>query len=178
MAPPDHPGISRESLGDVLEFEEDIRDQTAVSRLLSRPLKCMPFETGHKVFQNCPKCHLFEHIGDFQICMLPTNKLKNTTDVCFPTESNHTLPANLRPSKCARRHFSQLSEFERGLIIRMKTTGWSTRRVAGQVDRLECAVRNCWEQWTRAENRVWSDQEDHEDRGSKDHVASTCGPPQ
>ncbi|GFU18473.1 transposable element Tc1 transposase [Trichonephila clavipes] len=31
----------------------------------------------------------------------------------------------------------------------MKTAGWSTRRVAGQVDRLECAVRNCWEQCTR-----------------------------
>ncbi|GFX50994.1 uncharacterized protein TNCV_2733451 [Trichonephila clavipes] len=26
------------------------------------------------------------------------------------------------------------------------------------------------------ENRVWSDQEDHEERGSKDRVASTCGP--
>ncbi|GFV20414.1 uncharacterized protein TNCV_4141751 [Trichonephila clavipes] len=53
------------------------------------------------------------------------------------------------PGKHARRHFSQLSEFERGLIIGMKTAGWSTRRVAGQVDRLECAVRNCWEQGTR-----------------------------
>ncbi|GFX69792.1 uncharacterized protein TNCV_833691 [Trichonephila clavipes] len=31
----------------------------------------------------------------------------------------------------------------------MKTTGWSTRRVDSQVDRSECAVRNCWEQWTR-----------------------------
>ncbi|GFU90078.1 transposable element Tcb1 transposase [Trichonephila clavipes] len=31
----------------------------------------------------------------------------------------------------------------------MRTAGWSTRRVAGQVDRSECAVRNCWEQWTR-----------------------------
>ncbi|GFV74802.1 uncharacterized protein TNCV_1040401 [Trichonephila clavipes] len=51
--------------------------------------------------------------------------------------------------KHARSHFSQLSEFERGLIIGMKTAGWSTRRVAGQVDRSECAVRNCWEQWTR-----------------------------
>ncbi|GFX47987.1 transposable element Tc1 transposase [Trichonephila clavipes] len=29
----------------------------------------------------------------------------------------------------------------------MKTAGWSTHR--GQVDRSECAVRNCWEQWTR-----------------------------
>ncbi|GFX38338.1 uncharacterized protein TNCV_3813841 [Trichonephila clavipes] len=53
------------------------------------------------------------------------------------------------PGKRVRRHFSQLSEFERGLIIGMKTAGWSTRRVAGQMDRSECAVRNCWEQWTR-----------------------------
>ncbi|GFU85889.1 uncharacterized protein TNCV_2037201 [Trichonephila clavipes] len=53
------------------------------------------------------------------------------------------------PDKLARRHFSQLSEFERGLIIGRKTAGWSTRRVAGQVDRSEYAVRNCWEQWTR-----------------------------
>ncbi|GFY13707.1 transposable element Tcb1 transposase [Trichonephila clavipes] len=51
------------------------------------------------------------------------------------------------PGKRARRRFLQLSELERGLIIGMKTAGWSTRRVAGQVDRLECAVRNCWEQW-------------------------------
>ncbi|GFX99936.1 uncharacterized protein TNCV_259731 [Trichonephila clavipes] len=50
------------------------------------------------------------------------------------------------PGKRARRHFSQLSEFERGLIIGMKTAGWSMRRVAGQGDRSECAVRNCWDQ--------------------------------
>ncbi|GFT62972.1 transposable element Tcb2 transposase [Trichonephila clavipes] len=53
------------------------------------------------------------------------------------------------PGKRARRHFSQLSEFERGLIIGMKTAGWSTRHDAGQVHRSECAVRNCWEQWTQ-----------------------------
>ncbi|GFV53208.1 transposable element Tc1 transposase [Trichonephila clavipes] len=57
------------------------------------------------------------------------------------------------PGKHARRRFSQLSEFERGLIIGMKTAGWSTRRVAGQVDRSECAIRNCWEQWTREVTR-------------------------
>ncbi|GFV43689.1 HTH_Tnp_Tc3_2 domain-containing protein [Trichonephila clavipes] len=39
------------------------------------------------------------------------------------------------PGKRTRRHFSQLSEFERGLIIGMKPAGWLTRRVAGQVDR-------------------------------------------
>ncbi|GFY23523.1 uncharacterized protein TNCV_1038221 [Trichonephila clavipes] len=54
------------------------------------------------------------------------------------------------PGKPARRHFSQLSEMERGLIIGIKTAGcWSTHRVTGQVDLSECAVRNCWEQWTR-----------------------------
>ncbi|GFT04425.1 uncharacterized protein TNCV_1929451 [Trichonephila clavipes] len=53
------------------------------------------------------------------------------------------------PGKRARRHFSKLSEFERGLIIGMKPAGWSTCRVAGQVNLSECVVRNCWEQWTR-----------------------------
>ncbi|GFU72090.1 transposable element Tc1 transposase [Trichonephila clavipes] len=53
------------------------------------------------------------------------------------------------PGKRAKRHFSQLSEFERGLIIGMKTAGWSTCRVAGQVDRSQCAVRDCLEQRTR-----------------------------
>ncbi|GFT49317.1 transposable element Tcb1 transposase [Trichonephila clavipes] len=57
--------------------------------------------------------------------------------------------------KRARRHFSQLSEFERGLIIGMKTAVWSTRRVAGQVDRSECTVRNCWENWTREGTHAW-----------------------
>ncbi|GFU64336.1 transposable element Tc1 transposase [Trichonephila clavipes] len=49
----------------------------------------------------------------------------------------------------------QLGEFERGLIIGMKTAGWSTRSVAGQVDRSECAFRNCWEQWTREGTHAW-----------------------
>ncbi|GFU45033.1 transposable element Tcb1 transposase [Trichonephila clavipes] len=56
--------------------------------------------------------------------------------------------------KRAKRHFSQLSEFERCLFIGRKTAGWSTHRVAGQVDRSECAVKNCWEQWTREGTHV------------------------
>ncbi|GFT37094.1 RNase H domain-containing protein [Trichonephila clavipes] len=64
MAPPDHPGISRESPGVTLEFDRNY--QTTVSRLLSGYLKCMTFKSGHKVFQTCPKCHLLpaspEHI--------------------------------------------------------------------------------------------------------------------
>ncbi|GFV89482.1 transposable element Tcb1 transposase [Trichonephila clavipes] len=59
------------------------------------------------------------------------------------------------PGKRARGHFSQLSEFERGLIIGIKAAGWSMHRVAGQVDRSECAVRNCWEQWTREGTHAW-----------------------
>ncbi|GFU65754.1 transposable element Tc1 transposase [Trichonephila clavipes] len=59
------------------------------------------------------------------------------------------------PGKRARRHFSQLSEFQRGLIIGMKTACWSTRRVAGQVDRMECALRHCWEQWTQEGTYAW-----------------------
>ncbi|GFT19943.1 HTH_Tnp_Tc3_2 domain-containing protein [Trichonephila clavipes] len=53
------------------------------------------------------------------------------------------------PVKRSRRHFSLLSGFEKDLIIGMKTAGWSTRHVAGKVDRSECAVKNCWELWTR-----------------------------
>ncbi|GFT48444.1 uncharacterized protein TNCV_3131711 [Trichonephila clavipes] len=63
------------------------------------------------------------------------------------------------PGKRARRHFSQLSEFERGLINGMQTAGWLTRRVAGQLNRSECAVRSCWEQWTREgthARKTWS----------------------
>ncbi|GFU70483.1 transposable element Tcb1 transposase [Trichonephila clavipes] len=59
------------------------------------------------------------------------------------------------PGKRARRHFSRLSEFERGLIIGMKTAGWSTRRVTSQVDRSVSAVRNFWEQWTREGTHAW-----------------------
>ncbi|GFY34519.1 uncharacterized protein TNCV_2822051 [Trichonephila clavipes] len=59
------------------------------------------------------------------------------------------------PGKRGRRYFSQLSEFERGLIIGMKTAGWSTHHVAGQVDHSECVVRNCWEQWTQEGTHAW-----------------------
>ncbi|GFX43949.1 transposable element Tcb2 transposase [Trichonephila clavipes] len=84
------------------------------------------------------------------------------------------------PGKRGRRHFSQLSEFERSLIIGMKTAGGSTRHVAGQVDRSECAVRNCWEQWTRegihAQKTGSAATRKTTRRGSKDRAASTCGP--
>ncbi|GFU05930.1 transposable element Tcb2 transposase [Trichonephila clavipes] len=82
------------------------------------------------------------------------------------------------PGNRARRHFSQLSEFERCLIIGMKTAGWSTHRVAGQVDRSECAVRNFWEQWTREgthARKTWSGAIRKTTR-TEDRAAITCGP--
>ncbi|GFS77530.1 hypothetical protein TNCV_320851 [Trichonephila clavipes] len=61
----------------------------------------------------------------------------------------------------------------------MKTAGWSTRSVAGQVDRLECAVRNRWEQWTREgthARKTGGLERSGRPRGSKDRAASTCEP--
>ncbi|GFU26687.1 transposable element Tcb2 transposase [Trichonephila clavipes] len=82
------------------------------------------------------------------------------------------------PGKRARRHFSQLSEFERGLIIEMKTAGLSARCVAGQVDRSECAVRNCWKQWTREGNHEMKTGSGATRKSTRreDRAASTCGP--
>ncbi|GFV34655.1 transposable element Tcb2 transposase [Trichonephila clavipes] len=82
------------------------------------------------------------------------------------------------PGKRARRNFSQLSEFERGLIIGMKTAGWSTRRVAGQVDRSECAVRNCLAQWTRegTHARKPGSGATRKTTRREDRAASTSGP--
>ncbi|GFY02532.1 transposable element Tcb2 transposase [Trichonephila clavipes] len=82
------------------------------------------------------------------------------------------------PGKRARRHLSQLSEFERGLIIGTKTAGWSTCRVAGQVDLSECAVRHCWEQWTREGTHVRKTGSGATKKTTRreDRAPSTCGP--
>ncbi|GFW17172.1 transposable element Tcb1 transposase [Trichonephila clavipes] len=58
----------------------------------------------------------------------------------------------------------------------MKTAGWSTRRVAGQVDHLECAVRNCWEQWSRETGSGATRKTTRrEDRRIVRHTARTAG---
>ncbi|GFW22641.1 uncharacterized protein TNCV_2764531 [Trichonephila clavipes] len=79
------------------------------------------------------------------------------------------------PRKRARRHFSQLSEFERGLIIGMKTADWLTRRVAGQVDCSECAVRNCWEQWTREGTTRGKPGLERPGRPREERIEVSCG---
>ncbi|GFV64511.1 uncharacterized protein TNCV_1042851 [Trichonephila clavipes] len=84
---------------------------------------------------------VFKHVS-------PPGEVPSTTDFNIQAVIEDFGKRNM-PGKRARRHFSRLSDFERGLIIGMKTAGWLTRRVAGQVDRSEDAVRNCWEQWTQ-----------------------------
>ncbi|GFX90493.1 transposable element Tc1 transposase [Trichonephila clavipes] len=79
------------------------------------------------------------------------------------------------PGKRARRHFSQLSEFERGLIIGMKTAGWSTRRVDGKMDRSECAVRNCWEQWSQEGTQVGKPGLERPGRPRGERIEGSCG---
>ncbi|GFX33462.1 hypothetical protein TNCV_4122961 [Trichonephila clavipes] len=49
------------------------------------------------------------------------------------------------------------------------------RRIVRSVP-LEIVGNSGHEKVPTRENRVWSDQEDHEERGSKDRAASTCGP--
>ncbi|GFU90566.1 transposable element Tcb2 transposase [Trichonephila clavipes] len=53
-----------------------------------------------------------------------------------------------------------------------------TRRVGQRctlnLSRAESSSR--WRRYPRTENRVWSDQENHEERGSKDRAVRPCGP--
>ncbi|GFW38387.1 uncharacterized protein TNCV_1332401 [Trichonephila clavipes] len=79
------------------------------------------------------------------------------------------------PGKRATRHFPQLSEFERGLIIGMKTAGWSTRHVNGQVDRSQCAVRNYWEQWTREGTHPSKPSLERLGRPRGERIEGSCG---
>ncbi|GFS49117.1 uncharacterized protein TNCV_2409911 [Trichonephila clavipes] len=56
--------------------------------------------------------------------------------------------------------------------------GQSMRRVAGQVDRSECAVRNCWEQWTREGIHAGKTGSGATRKTTRreDRATSTCGP--
>ncbi|GFS63852.1 transposable element Tcb2 transposase [Trichonephila clavipes] len=45
--------------------------------------------------------------------------------------------------------YDQLSQFERGRVIGMMENGWSARQVARQLDRSNCVLRRCWDQWIR-----------------------------
>ncbi|GFW13907.1 transposable element Tcb1 transposase [Trichonephila clavipes] len=46
-----------------------------------------------------------------------------------------------------RRHYEQLSQFERRRIIVMMEDGWSARRAARQLGHSDCVVTRYWGQW-------------------------------
>ncbi|GFX12153.1 transposable element Tc1 transposase [Trichonephila clavipes] len=120
-----------------VEFDILLSGMTAIGRTMGSGRRGYGFSSGRKVLG-------FFYLGESLEAGSSTNLLKD-----LRVSSKEDFGKRNMPGKRARRHFSQLSEFERGLIIGMKTSGWSTRRVAGQGDRSECAVRNCWEHWTR-----------------------------
>ncbi|GFU34068.1 hypothetical protein TNCV_3198801 [Trichonephila clavipes] len=57
----------------------------------------------------------------------------------------------------------------------MKTAGWSTRSVAGQVNRSECPVRNCWEQWTLESTHLRKTGSAATRRQRGERIEGTCG---
>ncbi|GFY23939.1 hypothetical protein TNCV_4896201 [Trichonephila clavipes] len=46
-----------------------------------------------------------------------------------------------------RRHYEQLSDFERRRILSLTESGWSNRRVGHRVGRSDMAVARFWLQW-------------------------------
>ncbi|GFW63290.1 hypothetical protein TNCV_3477061 [Trichonephila clavipes] len=60
----------------------------------------------------------------------------------FSKEKGHAVDM---PSRCFRRQYEQLSQFERGRIIGMMEAGWSDRRVDCQLGGSEYVVRKCWD---------------------------------
>ncbi|GFU48895.1 HTH_Tnp_Tc3_2 domain-containing protein [Trichonephila clavipes] len=51
------------------------------------------------------------------------------------------------PHRRIRVHYEQLSEFERGRIIRLKETGSTNRKIACHMGRNDAATRKCCQEW-------------------------------
>ncbi|GFW17907.1 transposable element Tc1 transposase [Trichonephila clavipes] len=109
-----------------------------------------------------------------------------------PPRSLEELQQSLHPCLGFASHFVTSEEFVAGddhnVLIApiLAKTFWSlliaqkiqsgTLKIATQEGRKKLSEAVDTRRYPRAENRVWSDQEDHEERESKDRAASTCGP--
>ena len=51
------------------------------------------------------------------------------------------------PLRRNRRHYEQLSDFERGRIVGLREAGWSNRRIGCHIGRSDMVVARCWQQW-------------------------------
>ncbi|GFU42499.1 transposable element Tc1 transposase [Trichonephila clavipes] len=71
----------------------------------------------------------------------------------------------------------EMSQVDRHALFH-ECRGWSTHRVAGQVDRSKCVVRNCREQWTRegTHTRKTGSGATRKTTRREDRAASTCVP--
>ncbi|GFT91177.1 HTH_38 domain-containing protein [Trichonephila clavipes] len=75
------------------------------------------------------------------------------------------------PLRRNRRQYEQLTDFDRGRIIRLREAGWSNRRIGRHLGRSDMVVARCWQQWI-TEGRVYrrggsgTSQEHKRSRGS------------
>ncbi|GFV59867.1 HTH_Tnp_Tc3_2 domain-containing protein [Trichonephila clavipes] len=51
------------------------------------------------------------------------------------------------PRRRIRAHYEQLSEFERGRMVRLKEAGWANRRIFRHIGRSDVSIRRCWQEW-------------------------------
>ncbi|GFX88337.1 HTH_38 domain-containing protein [Trichonephila clavipes] len=58
------------------------------------------------------------------------------------------------PLSRKRRHYEQLTDFDRGRIISLREAGWSNRRIGRHLGRSDMVVARCWQQWI-TEGRVY-----------------------
>ncbi|GFU82179.1 transposable element Tc1 transposase [Trichonephila clavipes] len=144
--PPAHHWYAAKSPGLSIQCRSSSDHQTALARLRSGHLRRMTFVQGVKSFFTCPFSLLVSPAHFLDCWGIPLRQL-------YEEQGLEDFGKRNMPGKRARRHSSQLESL-RGLVIMMKTAGWSTHRVAGQVDRSDCAVKNCWEQWTREGTHV------------------------
>ncbi|GFV50806.1 hypothetical protein TNCV_4237611 [Trichonephila clavipes] len=107
------------------------------------------------------------NIFEIQETKLPV-RLINTTMILDYFKDTWTRDNSTKDERGYRRCYSELDNMSLNLHFLDETRGFLLfSKVLGAVN-----TRG----YLRAENRVWSDQEDHEDRGSKDRAESTCGP--
>ncbi|GFT02105.1 transposable element Tcb2 transposase [Trichonephila clavipes] len=85
--------------------------------------------------------------------MSRTVSAENRDLILFYFECSRFSPRLTVPEICIFERMVNVSDINQGIVerfgMRSRLRARSTCRVAGQVDRSECAVRNCWEQWTR-----------------------------
>ncbi|GFU23743.1 hypothetical protein TNCV_2341311 [Trichonephila clavipes] len=80
--------------------------------------------------------------------MSPLPERRKEYTLRTPNFLGYLLTTEKMPHRRIRAHYEQLSEFERGRIIRLKEAGWTNRRIAHHMDRmmrpLEDTGKNGW----------------------------------